>query len=130
MKYRAYIVTPGGHADPLMNSAMLSVVRDGEAGGKAVLRMTDKGWLWEPVQEGVQALPTVELPGEALDAVIDAVGRLRGYRPGADAVQQEALDYERRRVDKFLDLLAQGPRIIDMSPPGPQVMSPVGTRRS
>lgn len=113
-EYRAFIVLPGGHEDPLAEKAMLSVVLDGPGRGeRRVLRMTSKGWLWEEVREGVSILPTLELPGEALAAIVDAVHRLDGYRPGAEGVLREWLAAERKRTDQMFDL-AMHPQVWDL----------------
>lgn len=127
-QYRAYIVLPGGHEDPLQERAMLSVVRQvPRALGQDILRMTDKGWFWEPISEGDTVVkPSLEMPGPALTAVIEAVHRLEGYRPGAEQVLREWLKSERDRSDSLLDLIVKGaiPRweLVDLQKQQPMVI--------
>lgn len=115
-EYRAYIVPPGGHQDPLASEGLVSIVRLApDLKTKDVLRMTDKGWFWENAQEGTVVAATLSLPTEAFSALLAAVGRFSGApsEPRTEAsVLREWLGAERKRVDDLI-ALATGPRLVD-----------------
>lgn len=130
-QYRAYIVPPGGHEDPLAQEARISVTRvAGDLKTVDVLRMSDKGWFWENVQEGTAVAATLDLPTEAFSALLTAVGRFSGApsEPRTEAaVLREWLGAERKRVDDLIALATQPPRLVDHAVgkapviPGPNV---------
>ena len=110
MNYRAVLVTPGNHLDPLSRDATLYVTRGLVPGSNStdILRHSDKGWYWRPIREG-EVLQDGDagfsFPAEALEAIEQAFERSKGAPSHARteaAVLREWLAVERARVDEAL----------------------------
>jgi hypothetical protein len=106
MRYRIAIVPPGGqHADPLAQSVSIIVIdRDTQT-------MLGPDGTWSPLSEAVAIdRPTLALPAEAMDALIEAIDRYQGAPSHAKteaAVLREWLAKEQSRVDEVFRAVGQ-----------------------
>jgi hypothetical protein len=112
--YRVSIVPPGGqHFDPLAQSVSIIVINYDNG-----TSMLSPDGTWVPLTEGVSTgKPTIALPAEAMDALIEAVDRYRGAPSHAKteaAVLREWLAKEQSRVDEVFH--AVGKPIVFASP--------------
>jgi hypothetical protein len=80
-------------------------LKDGDS--RRVLRLGgDRGHEWQQVEPATATEPTLQLPGEAARALLDAL--LRHYEGASDmhTVRSDLL-HERGRVDKLIDVISQ-----------------------
>lgn len=101
--------------DWLRQTLHLTVVRDQPDHARAVFRVLSNGAsAWEPFEEGVVAEPTLSVPPEASEALLEAFKRhlasAEGYVP-----TEARKDYlaERARVDRLIGALIEPSRAVD-----------------
>lgn len=96
--------------DWLRMSLELTVVRDRPEHAPAVLRLLPGGPAWEPFDEGATAEPTLVLPPDASEAVLEAFRRHLATASGYVPTEARS-DYlaERARVDRFIGALIGRP---------------------
>lgn len=97
--YKVRIAAPY-YSDPLASTVGIHVMDVG-FDGKAKVMAQDG--TWSDVTEGMVATPTLTLPAEAMDALVEAIDRWRGAPSHAKteaAVLREWLAKEQSRVDE------------------------------
>jgi hypothetical protein len=96
--YRAYVQGPGSHNDPLSQRVDIWIANDDE--------VMLPGGLFVKVAEGTALQqPTLSIPAEAMESLVEAIGRWQGQPSHAKteaAVLREWLGIERDRVDRLL----------------------------
>lgn len=88
------------HDDPLASTVGIHVM---DVGYDNKVRLLSKDGTWSDVTEGMIAEPTLSLPAEAMDALVEAIDRFRGAPSHAKteaAVLREWLAKEQSRVDE------------------------------
>jgi hypothetical protein len=101
--WKAAIIPPGGHMDPLAQTGLL-VIQFIEPNGERKALMSDGTWA-EVVEGTSNADIGIALPGDAIVALVEALDRYKGSPTNSKteaAVLREWLTYERDRVDSVL----------------------------
>jgi hypothetical protein len=112
--YKVRITNPY-YNDPLINSVSIHVLDVGFDGKAKVM---SKDGTWADVTEGMITEPTLTIPSEAMEALVEAVDRWRGAPSHAKteaAVLREVLAKEQARVDEVLHVVGKP---IVLSQPG------------